>query len=615
MLEMAIFVLRAAGLACSVVGYVLWVRSRLGMHEKFSWVFVLCSIACLVYFGGLLNILDYAVYALFIAGLVLFVYYALKKKLNLLFGLRSLTILNSAFAIGFSVIAYMLGTTKFIHYDNFSHWGLVVKYMLLHGGFPTAASAIIDFKTYPLGSSSFLYYVCRVVGGTEGAMLVAQAMLLFAGFYAMFGIIKDAKRMLLTSFLGLCFATMTFFNISIRINNLLVDFLLPVLALAAVAIVFTYRFEFTKACITVLPVLALLVIVKNSGLFFAAMCYAYLLYVAARKKKYHGRNRALMLLLAAVTIAATLATFAAWSLHTAREFEGQTSKHTMSTENFEDVYSGKTAEERQTIVANFEAAVFTIDSLATKGIVIFNALAVVAALTARLGFKKKWKLPVVLLVMDLAVAVYYIGILAMFLLTMPTAEALVLAGFERYASSAVVFFIGVLAICTCHDIEGSFYVQQGQKRNYMAFKSLLSKNIYQFFTTGFTALAVILLLSEANGMDSMKAGYSMSLPGRIEMMVKNNWQADNEARYLFYATDDDRQISDYYVQYVAKYMLFSPNVDATSTVGDDLEERMRQYDYLVVLESDAAIEEFMELHTTAGGHAGIFKVSEILPAG
>jgi len=51
-----------------------------------------------------------------------------------------------------------------------------------------------------------------------------------------------------------------------------------------------------------------------------------------------------------------------------------------------------------------------------------------------------------LLILDAAI-VLYAGILAIYIVTMPTSESLVLAGFERYASSIVIFFIDTLALC------------------------------------------------------------------------------------------------------------------------------------------------------------------------
>src|SRR5699024_372283 len=110
-----------------------------------------------------------------------------------------------------------------IHYDNFSHWSIVLKLMLSTDSFPTLDSQLIDFKNYPLGVSAFLYYICLFAGNSESIMLIAQGLLIFSCFYAMFGIISEKKRFLLYAFLGLGLSFLSLFNITIRINNLLVD--------------------------------------------------------------------------------------------------------------------------------------------------------------------------------------------------------------------------------------------------------------------------------------------------------------------------------------------------------------------------------------------------------
>ncbi|MEZ4509952.1 MAG: hypothetical protein R2881_10175 [Eubacteriales bacterium] len=161
-----------------------------------------------------------------------------------------------------------------IHAGNGSHTG--------------CCGAIIDFKSYPLGSSSFLYYVGRIVGNGEGVMLVGQGILLFASFYAVFGAIRDQKRFLLAALLGLGCSVMAIFNISIRINNLLVDFLLPALALASIGILLVERKRFFTACLAVLPVLGLLTIVKNTGVIFALFGFVFLLY---RSVQFSARGR------------------------------------------------------------------------------------------------------------------------------------------------------------------------------------------------------------------------------------------------------------------------------------------------------------------------------------
>ncbi|MBN7773827.1 hypothetical protein [Clostridium aminobutyricum] len=596
-------------LLLSFLGYIMLVRQTLWIQSKFSWIFTFSTLSCILYFAGLIGILSYVAYGIFFCGLGFFIYFYIIREKSV-FGLKAFNLLNFLYGLGFGIIFISLISTQYIHYDNFSHWGLVVKYMLIHDAFPNAASALIDFKTYPLGSSVFLYYVCRIVGNTQGVMLVGQSMLIFSCFYAMFGIIRDTKRFLLCSGLALCCAAMTFFNISIRINNLLVDFLLPLLALSVITVLFVYRNDWKRACIVSAPILALLVIVKNSGLFFAVICYVYLLYLALSNKKYKGK-KAKALLLAVLTIAVSLTTFAAWNLHTSIAFKGETTKHTMSVENFNEISSEKTPEIKAAIVQRFSQAVFSPGSLSTRGIVLFQLLALAACLTARLLFKQRWGLIKVLFWVDIAVVLYYAGILSMFIYTMPTEEALILAGFERYASSIVVFMIGILALFGVHDTENSFYIQQGEKRNVMAFKSLLTKNAYEVATVILVSAAVIILLSEVNGMTSMKFSYPYSLPGKIEHLVGDNWSGEDQQSYLFYASDTDSQISNYYLQYSARYFLFAPKVDAIYELDKSaFLDQLKGYDYLVVLESDSNIAAFLRDYGKTGDITGIYPIKE-----
>ena len=584
----------------SMLGYVLLARIKWNISLKYSFIFVFSIVGCIVYFGGLLNILFETALSVFLLGIILFFIFSIRKKLSAAFNLKELSILNIAFIILFAYIFSSLVNTRFIHYDNFSHWGVVVKDMLIHNAFPTASSDMIDFKNYSLGSSSFLYLVCLIVGHNEGVMLIGQSLLIFGCFYAMFGVVRDTKRMLLTSLLALCFAVLTYFNISIRINNLLVDFLLPIFALAAIAAIYGCRDNIPKAAVISTPILALLVIIKTSAVFFAAICYLYLIFMAFNSKKFNpSAKKGLHIFVCVIFIALSLVTLIAWNVHTSFEFKDETAKFEVSSDNLSTVYSEKTTDEINTILNNFLTAVLSLESLASLGIVLFNALALISYLIARIAFKKKWKLFKVLFFLDIAVIIYYVGILAMFLYSMPTDEALRLAGFERYASSIVIFFIGALSLCAVNDTEKSFHIQQGDRRNFMAFKSLHSKSLYQNATVLFVSITVILLLSEVNGMNYMKQSYPDTVPAKVESVVGDNWSEIDNHKYLFYATDNDRQISDYYLQYVGRYLLYAPHVDAISAIdAGTLEDRIDAYDYLVIIESDEAVRDFM--YKTAG---------------
>ena len=172
--------------------------------------------------------------------------------------------LSFLFIVWFGLAFASLINYRLIHYDNFSHWALVVKQMLITNVIPDANSVLIDFKNYPLGISTFLYYISAIVGRGDGVLLVGQGMLIFSSFYAMFGVIKDHKRFLLATLLGLACAIISYFNISIRVNNLLVDYLLPLLALAAIAGILESGNRYWLACLITVPIVGLLLVAKNT---------------------------------------------------------------------------------------------------------------------------------------------------------------------------------------------------------------------------------------------------------------------------------------------------------------------------------------------------------------
>lgn len=613
-MAMLLTILRLLAFLLSAAGYVAVARVYWKITARASYIFVFSAQALIMYFAGLIGILPYAAFALLGGGIVALAALFFNKKIALAYNAASLSAINLAFIVVFGAITASLIDTFFVHYDNFSHWAVVVKYMLVTNRIPDAASAIIDFKSYPLGSSSFLYYVGRIVGNSEGVMLVGQGILLFACFYAVFGAIRDQKRFLLTALLGLGCSVMTFFNISIRINNLLVDFLLPALALASIGVLIVERNKFFTACLAVLPVLGLLTIVKNTGIIFAALGFAFLIYRSVQFQHKDAKLRPFFWS-ALLTIGLSLVPLIVWSLHTAHAFPTDAGKFSYDFQTLSSFSIDKTPAQIQYIVQLFLNTTLSLSQLPTLGFVIFNGAAILSYLVARFGFHKKWKLLSALLILDLAVVLYYGGILAMYILSMPIDEALRLAGFDRYASSMILFLIGGISMRLTMDVENSFYYQQGDQRDYHAFKSLASKNVYQTATVLFTLAAGLILLSELNGMNHMREAYPESLPARVSALTGDNWRSpDNDTRYLFYSSDAGNEVSSYELPYVGRYFLFASQVDAMSQFTDDaFMGQIQTYDKFVILESTPQIQAYMEKHANLPGEAGVYDVRETFP--
>lgn len=599
-------------LVVSCLGYMMLVRKAFALSWEFVPVFVFSSIACIVFLGGLAGQLFTVSIAVLVAGVIAFVACAVS-------GLRlrqkgivrlSLTIFHVSFLAGSLTFLLALFRDKFTHYDNFSHWAIVLKVMLSTDAFPMPDSDLIDFKNYPLGVSSFLYYICRFAGHSQSVMLLAQGLLIFACFLAMFGVVSEKKRFLLYAFLGLGFSTLSLFNLTIRINNLLVDFLLPIYTLAIFAIVYHYRKDIPRACMAVLPLAGLLAVMKSTGLVFAAIGLLFLVYMwlatrAAPRFWKHG--------LAVVgSLCGALLPYFGWSRRMATVFRGIDNKFDVSVSRLQQMEMGKTPEQMQEIISLFLKSSFDLTTRPALGIVSFELATIIASLIAGIGLKKKWNLWKALLALKLVLVLYYAGILGLYLYSMPLDEAIWLAGFERYASSIVVLFAGGLVLCAAIDLERSFYYKIGEVPQWRAFKNVATKGYYQKAVTACVAVAVSLLLSEYNGIVTIAKSYETTLPHKVYAVTGDRWYADGEedrSSYLFYASDKDQQVTNYYLQYIGRYFLYAPHVDGICCFYEDnMDHLLGQYNYLVVVESDAEGRRLLRKRYGVDMREGIYRI-------
>jgi len=597
-------------LAISCLGYMLFIRRTLSLSWEFIPVFVFSSTACLVFFGGLVGQLFTVSLVVLIAGLLLFGRFLLLWRRQGVKFYFKFSIFQVSFLVGSVVFLLMLFQTKLTHYDNFSHWAIVLKTMLSTNAFPTATSDLIDFKNYPLGVSSFIYYICRFAGHSQSVMLVAQGLLIFSCFYAMFGIVSEKRRFLLYAFLGLGLSALSFFNITIRITNLLVDFLLPIYTLAIFAVVYRYRYEVKRASLVVLPLAGLLTIIKSTGIIFAAVGLLFLIYTWLT----HWVRPAWKNVLAVTgLICGALLPYFSWSWRMAAVFQGVENKFDVSTSDLQSVGTGKTPEQMQDIISLFLSSSIDLTTRPAMGIIAFQLVAIAASIVAAVVLKKKWNLWKALIALDAIVLLYYAGILGLYLYSMPLDEAIWLAGFERYASSIVVLFVGGLVLCATVDLERSFHYRLGEVPDYRAFKTVQTKGYYQKGILACTAIAVVLLLSEYNGIVSIAQSYNTTLPYKVSKVTGDRWYTSGEQdnnKYLFYASDKDSQVTNYYMQYVAKYFLYAPKVDGiVMFYEDNMDNLLSGYDFLVVVESDFDGHRLLKKHYGVDMKEGIYKIT------
>ncbi|WP_414838605.1 hypothetical protein [Carnobacterium sp. TMP28] len=599
----------------SSYGYVLCLRDKMDYQKRLTWIVVYSFYVIFLYVAVLINLLKVASIALLAGGLLLVFYYLVSRYKNKAGSLVQ-AIRVDYIDLLFMLILFLFGATLFVsnlvHYDNFSHWSLMVKYLLTESSLPTTSTGIISFSAYPIGSSLFVYYVSWIVGYSEGVLLISQFLLILAAVYSLFSVIRDDRKLLVSGLFFLVFALFHYFNLSIRMNNLLVDFLLPLVALAAIAGIYTYREDLKRASFHAAVVLSVLSIIKNSGLFFVLIALVYYLFIAIKAtKKYGFASSNLVLVFSTIVFSFVLDII--WIRHVKETFVDVTSKHAVSVSSYQEIFSSKSSSIISEVATNYREALTQLGSLSVQGILLIQVLFLVSIAVIYFGFKRKSHLLTVFIALDSAIIVYYIGILLMFLFSMPTEEALVLAGFERYASSMVIFGLGIYALVMAIEMDKLFYEPSLQARTYKSFKSVKHKKAYQVSTAMLFFIAVGLLLSENNGIIYTNNDYKTTVPYKVKEIAGDQLEL-NTNRYLIISSDT-KEVENEYVRFVGKYYLYSQDVDTLGSLEMTKEaftSLIKTYDYIIFLEDQTEFKELNKQLSDLDLHSGMYTTAELI---
>ncbi len=184
--------------------------------------------------AGILNCLLLAVMGMFCAGIILAIYYLCTDFKNVIH-----TYWNAGYVFLAVTTCLVLIACKgqiFIDYDCFSHWSLVVKNMLLTDRFPSFEDALVVFQEYPLGSASFIYYVSKILGGSESIQMFAQGFMMLTFILPIF---KLLKRYVVVGSIYLLLFSNYLFCYNISITALSVDSLLPLQGMAMLFFIYS----------------------------------------------------------------------------------------------------------------------------------------------------------------------------------------------------------------------------------------------------------------------------------------------------------------------------------------------------------------------------------------
>lgn len=434
--------LRMAGLIFSFYGYLRLLAKRI--RPEFGIAVIFSAAGSLMFLAGILNLMPEMAFVLYVSGIVLGIR-SVRAREPLRETVTAGTVFFGLMGMFLFVLLYH---DKFLHYDNFSHWALVVKVMLAENRFPNFLDRNIMFQSYPPGSAAFIYYIVKAAGiGPEWLQMYAQAIFM-AGMAACLFAVAGKRGM---GILAAAVLSVMLMAGNTPLYDLLVDTQLPLAALAGLAFCAYYRGaqaddgdgldgkEWYIAAFT-----TFLVTIKNSGVLFVCIILLYLLL------RHQGRAREAMKGLAA-PLFCPLAALVLWKKHVSLVFEeGLSAKHSMSIRNFRAVFGEKGAEDLNLIARSVWDRVFTLSNPALY-VLLFLVLLLVLQNSMKKTDRREKGLSAAAFA---AYLLYQLGILGMYLFSMPLGEAAVLAGYNRYNRTILIFIAGIAGILAMEAMKG-----------------------------------------------------------------------------------------------------------------------------------------------------------------
>ncbi|NLD83833.1 MAG: hypothetical protein GX637_06660, partial [Clostridiales bacterium] len=428
----------------SLTGWFCFLRARYGIKTELLPVFTFSCVGFAMFLAGILNLLPHLAWLITLAGVALLARCLWRDRSELFqkaalasFWLPTL----SFFALCFAGAWYFQGK-MILSCDNYTHWGLIAKNLVMHDRLPNFENAeLFLFPYYQPGSAVFIYYLCEFIGLSDGKMLLGQGMLLLACLWPLTGFVRR-RRLYALPLIGVAGAFLLTCNI--QITELLVDTLLPLLAGAAFYAVFAYRDEPEKGMLCAAPILWYLLTIKNSAPVFYAAALAVLLYALHRQGRLRARWKAVAILYIAVPLLSELL----WKRHVSFTYaDADASLHAFSLSSWLNNLRMK-----QTLGMSFSAfAREFLQKLLVWNNPVFLLLSFLLALTAVLALltRNRGETRACLRLIGFCAAFYLCflaGLLGMYVFSMHFSEGLALNGFERYHQSCVIFLYYVVLV-------------------------------------------------------------------------------------------------------------------------------------------------------------------------
>lgn len=526
-----------------------------------------------MFLGGILNFLEVTVYILGIIGVILLfknLYLIIKNK-------EKLDINKNILILGLLLgwAAWILKGVILTHYDNFSHWAMIIREMISENRLPNFESTTILFTSYPPGTACFVYFVCKYLGCSESIMLFAQSILILSGLYTLFAF---ADRKNKVNYI-IAFITIIYFLITnIFINQLLVDTVLPVMGIAALSLILYYKDDSKKGLTYSISIFTMLILVKNSGVFFIIVDILVWFKIFIKNNGFKALFKTKYLLLLLLPICVLLI----WNAHTDIVFESaNTAKHSMSIENYLINLENKEDSDFSLIISQMKERMISLNDIDNQILIICIIAYLVMFVLSLKSKESRNEIIGLLITFVLTYVLYQISLFAMYVFSMPTYEARHLAAYTRYFRTMVMFNVGITCITIVR-----FLNVFGFDRNSKEYITKIILIILICIPVYLNKNAVGLLYKNTSGGNATR---------NIILSCKNIHSIEEQKSYLIYLSDNTEFDPDY-MYYICKYDFRSKDVKVIKNFSElENMDKVFDYDYFIMLEKDESTNEFLNI--------------------
>lgn len=451
-------------------GYFYCTYRKLKVCAAFIPIFVFSTITCFLFFMGAFNLLKLGVYFISLTGLIFFggfIFQLIKRN----YCFQELICFPFIFFILSAVYFFiMLKGVQFLHYDNFSHWGLILKEMMYFDSLPDFRS-IIYFRNYPPGMAIFNFYICKILGFSESHALVGQAWFLTAAATAFF-YKKPLKNKGIYYIITLLLITILLAIIDQNFYNLLIDTMLGFMPIACILITYYYRNDLRRSTLFNLPLYIFLILLKDSGKVFFVVVFVFQILTMIRfyffdRGEINHKNGIQKQMLTSFLLLLLLPIFinVIWGAYTEKAYPTtgySENKFAVSSEKIIKNLEEKSEEFKESIGIKFLKRAVDLDFHCVKIILISNISILLMMLIYFLMQQKKPKLLFLTFLFTNFVLLFYLfGQYLMYLCLMPESEATNLDSFDRYYATITIFVVGIQFLSMIHS--GTECIAKGNK--------------------------------------------------------------------------------------------------------------------------------------------------------